>query len=692
MSDDDDRSASSSSEEDNGPSMVVSRSRRSNAGNLMSRLLALEESEQAAQTEYDSMWQEEADDQEFGGEAAEDQGDISLESSSDEDEDEGEGDEEAGERELKKQERAEGTGKKRKRGTVFQQVVPRKKVKAAMPPGTGPASEGPVEAADAPPKKKPERVSWLPTDADGPKRVSSRKLAQMNRVETQERLQEKEKHRLRTLAIMQAAEARRDREKPKAMTQAEHLAEAAAVERQNSNSLNRWEEAEKMRMEEQAAKLEAMKNRKLEGAFVRYWSGPAVWMGEEIKHVGKDGDVKAIEEAEIKKQEAEIKKQQTAVTVPSAPPVAQHPLESGSVVAGPMDIDENPVQPSHTDIEQATTGADHGATGPTQITAADEFLEGIEYWASLPDKQGPVQPVIDPPPKPDSPKPDSPKPDSPKPDSPKPDPPQPMSQPQSIERDQNTLDVQQQMSSASPIAPQAPEGLPDVSLQPPQVTEEQPVPSQPPAQIPQEPSASTLPSPPPKQELPIPPPPPAILATRNLITVVTPDLPTPPTPPSKTSKPSKHEPRDTLALLKLLLSYDPSNPRALPPPTKPPKRPKATATAATALSAAATDASHISMEPCIITGTPAHFRDPGTGLPYADARAYRLLKSVLAGGCRWSALLGCYVGTVVTGGRGAPAAGVPGWFADGTVAEEGEDGTGGGAVGAKDGKKEVVVA
>ncbi|KAI9746773.1 MAG: hypothetical protein M4579_007599, partial [Chaenotheca gracillima] len=59
--------------------------------------------------------------------------------------------------------------------------------------------------------------------------------------------------------------------------------------------------------------------------------------------------------------------------------------------------------------------------------------------------------------------------------------------------------------------------------------------------------------------------------------------------------------------------------------------------------------------PCAIY-PPAHarFRDPSTGLPYANARAYAEIQSLKRGGAVWSSLLGCYVGSSTIVARGVP--------------------------------------
>lgn len=59
-------------------------------------------------------------------------------------------------------------------------------------------------------------------------------------------------------------------------------------------------------------------------------------------------------------------------------------------------------------------------------------------------------------------------------------------------------------------------------------------------------------------------------------------------------------------------------------------------------------------EHCAITAQPAKFRDPMTGLPYANAFAYGQVQRLQNGGSRWSNLLGCYVGSSQAVARGVP--------------------------------------
>jgi vacuolar protein sorting-associated protein 72 len=66
---------------------------------------------------------------------------------------------------------------------------------------------------------------------------------------------------------------------------------------------------------------------------------------------------------------------------------------------------------------------------------------------------------------------------------------------------------------------------------------------------------------------------------------------------------------------------------------------------------------------CAVTSWTAKFRDPKTGLAYADMHQYKVIQRVLAGGCAWSGMLGCWVGPNTVGMMGRPARGVPEGFA-----------------------------
>ncbi|KAI9675336.1 MAG: hypothetical protein M1817_001239 [Caeruleum heppii] len=263
-------------------SLIAGREKRATAGNRLSNLLDRE-----ADDELELLFAEDEEDIEFAGADDDDQSDIQLESSDDSD-DHGiqpgaDGDDLEGERELQKQARTERQAKKRKtQDAFFKPPALRKKVK--IDPTT--ATDAPTTPAPRP-KKKSERVSWIPDSGEGTTRSSSRRATVQNKEVIHARMKEHEKRRLHQIAVMEAAARRKEDSKPRVMTQADRLAEAERTERQNSKSLNRWEETEKKRSEEQQAKLAALQNRHLDGPVITWWSGLAEWVNGKLTHVGK---------------------------------------------------------------------------------------------------------------------------------------------------------------------------------------------------------------------------------------------------------------------------------------------------------------------------------------------------------------------------------------------------------------------
>ena len=282
----DESSSGAASDENDGELvelMVTARAKRVTAGNRLSSLLDKE-----AKDDIDLLFaeNEEEEDVEFEEEEEEDMdaSDAELDSSSDEeDQDPATGEDDlAGEKELQKQDRLDR--KKRKAQDVLSKpVVLRKRVKIdpAATPAPG-ASSTPAPRQ----KKKSERVSWVPTPADAPTRISSRKQTVKNREVVHKRLVDSEQQRIKIMRQMEAAQKRKDAQKVKPMTQAERLEEAAKTERKNAKSLNRWEEAEKKRSEEQKAKLEALHNRQLTGPVISSWSGIARRINGKVFQVG----------------------------------------------------------------------------------------------------------------------------------------------------------------------------------------------------------------------------------------------------------------------------------------------------------------------------------------------------------------------------------------------------------------------
>lgn len=260
-------------------SLVAGRQKRATAGNRMTTLLAREEEDDDLKLLFAENMEEE--DVEFDGDAEDPASDVEFESSSD-DEDRGPAavpNDLEGEKELEKQAREERR-KKRKAQEVFKRR-PAPKAKSTNMDASGSTMQTLRQ------RKKSERVSWLPTPDEGPVRASSRKQTVQNKQVVHQRMKESEKRRRHQIEVMEAAAKRKEASKPNALTQEDRLAEAAKVEAKNAKSLNRWETAEKKRVEEQRAKLAALKNRTLEGPVLTWWSGPSKWVDGKCIGVGR---------------------------------------------------------------------------------------------------------------------------------------------------------------------------------------------------------------------------------------------------------------------------------------------------------------------------------------------------------------------------------------------------------------------
>ncbi|OQD84741.1 hypothetical protein PENANT_c012G04366 [Penicillium antarcticum] len=290
----------SSEEEVPVESLIRGRAKRSTAGLHMSALL-----EAAADDDLALLFEEVEDDNEFADEIdPEVEEDEGLESS-DDDDDQGPNatNDYEGEQQLQKDER-----KKRKQQNDLRFQTLRKRVKI------DPTAVNAVPAAPPRPKKKSERISWIPTVEDGPTRQSSRRQTMVNKEMTHARLKDSQEKRVRIIATMKEAEKRKAHLKPKKMTQEDHLAEAARVERLNSKSLNRWEQTERRKADERRARIEALQNRRLDGPVLSYWSGVATWTNGRLTRVGKI-DIKPKpdkEEAKKKKKDKEDKEKAAA--------------------------------------------------------------------------------------------------------------------------------------------------------------------------------------------------------------------------------------------------------------------------------------------------------------------------------------------------------------------------------------------
>lgn len=365
---------SSGSESDSdGPSethvewLATGRSKRSTAGNRMKSMLANEEPADA-DSDLELLFQEDDDDAGFTDKGEDDASDAQMESSDDEDENAAQADDLEGEKELEREAREKRAAARKRKA---QEAIPakfRKKVRISHPPDT------PTTTAPPPPKprpkKKSERTSWLPTATDMPTRASERKTTKLSKEQLHHQMVEREARRKKQLESMEKKAKKMEFLKKPPMTQAERLKEAEIVEKRNSKSLNRWEEAEKQREEERRAKLAALNNRRLEGPVVTFWSGIVDLSEVQLKHVGK---MVSMEEKPKRKRPSTIAT--AAANTATTSPKPETPSNATNATANAENVtDTNPMTESSKEsetskVETTSTGA-VAVTKPTLIPPA----------------------------------------------------------------------------------------------------------------------------------------------------------------------------------------------------------------------------------------------------------------------------------------------------------------------------------
>ncbi|KAI0850988.1 YL1-domain-containing protein [Daldinia vernicosa] len=353
-----------SGDEDESPRvewLATGREKRSTAGNRMKSMIAAEEPDD----DLELLFAEDEDDAGFT-DVEDDGSDVQMESSSDEEDAQENGDELEGEKELEKRAReSKQAARKRK----AQEAIPikfRKKVKIAPTPSGSSMAPEPKPR----PKKKSERISWLPSPADMPTRASKRETTMLSKEQLHQQMIEREVKRLKQVEAMEKKAKKMEALKKPPMTQAQRLAEAVIVEKKNSKSLNRWEEAEKQREEERRAKLAALNNRTLDGPVVTFWSGVGEWVDGKLKHVGK---IVTIEEKPAKKKRASI----AGHEIPTDPPSTEElgkPKESG-----PTNVDkaENKEPgPTSTEISKAKESEVKDGFTPSPTVSKEPITDG----------------------------------------------------------------------------------------------------------------------------------------------------------------------------------------------------------------------------------------------------------------------------------------------------------------------------
>ena len=268
-------SASSSSDDDSSNSeaietLVEGRAKRATAANRYNREQIVAEETQDPEDEIALLFEEqEAEEDEEFEESVDEEENLS----SSDDDDQGPNaaaDDLDGEQALQREEKAKRSLKRKAALALTTTAGLRKKVRID--------SRVPSRVSAPKPTKKKERTFLV--NENEVVRTSKRAQTQANTETVKAKLVEDEKLRIKHKAKRDKLSRQKELEKENdEMTQEERLAEAAKIERRNAKSYNRWESKEKERAEEQAAKLAAMRNRKLDGPVIGYWSGVARWTG-----------------------------------------------------------------------------------------------------------------------------------------------------------------------------------------------------------------------------------------------------------------------------------------------------------------------------------------------------------------------------------------------------------------------------
>ncbi|KAH7244305.1 YL1 nuclear protein-domain-containing protein [Fusarium redolens] len=658
--------------------LATTRKRRSTAGNRMKSMLANEEPD----SDLELLFAEDENDQGFS-DAEVNGSDVQMDSSDDEDENDNNDDDLEGEKELEKQAKERRAAQRKRKA---QEAIPakfRKKVRI------DPTTRTPAPAKPAPrPKKKSERTSWLPSAADLPTRASSRQTTRLSKEQLHQQMVEREARRIKQLAQMQKKAAKLEAMKKPPMTQEERLREAAIVEKRNSKSLNRWEEAEKQREEERRAKLAALHNRTLKGPVITFWSGIGEWMGrhmvieepakekrkrgekakgkekekaastEDKKEDGQNGEVaKAKEES----QPSQNKPPSTASTEPAA---ASDPKDTKP--ATPTKAGEDITKPTDTPSTSETSGA------PPAVPKTEDVPP---LMTMPPPPQPPPTPPSSllapaPPPSTFVPAPSPPRSQDPPPSglaAP------PLPPPTSAGSASTTNSFVAPPSGLSRPPDSKPSGVlaAPILAPPPGIGING---NAPPMMGFGSPKSNVL-APPNTSQGAMPPTLTAAAPPHNIPSVISPPPSNPSTGVISISSMTKIQPK-TITPALLTKSTSPDTPVVAQPPDSQPQPPQPSTGARNAIVFQNFDDNALkdrsiqtqiifgrkmnklskpSPAPlCVITNHPARYRDPRTGLPYYNAYAYREIQRLTRGEYRWSHILGAWVGSGTYAARGVP--------------------------------------
>jgi vacuolar protein sorting-associated protein 72 len=577
--------------------------------------------------------EEEEDAGDYEGSDPEGDDDEGMDSSSDDGDGgppkDGDQDELDGEKELKKAERADAKKKKRMQAARMRIPMWQRSKKRVQLAGDARSEDGPTER----PKKKGDRVSWLPTDADGPTRQSSRASAVQNREMTNASLKESAARSEKQKTQSQRSQERERLKKRVDLTPEERMAKAMRVEKETARDFGRWEREEAERQRIRDEQLAAKRKRGIEGPIQRFWSGSVLWEGEHIKIKRMHG-YRAIEDTNETPHArecdepsyaddvimADVSKDATSVTDLSG---SARAVDDGELTAQPMSAISGTA-----DVPQATiqmqletvvpVDSDQNSVALREVNVQDNstevalkqqsqtLLDGIYAYADQPSSTDLLSPHVR--------------------DS----------------RLQTPVGNSQLYFPSSPILHgdlHTAIGIAGRTIHPfgPQESSVEPVvPSEPLVQEQAQRSLLILEQ---FSHLDNP-----ITSVRRATMKAAKEVLIGPTPLASTLAPDAYPgfaPEEYRYLTSKMRKRGAE--QMLPPA---PAKTK-----------------------CALTSWPAKFRDPRTDLPYADLQAYKLIQRILAGGCSWSSLLGAWVGPAY-GEMGRPARGVPSGFGHSPVAKK----------------------
>lgn len=624
MSSDDESTTGTSSDESediNVTGLVATRARRGNAGNLYESLRAHLDDEDLQKELLAEDEIEDAEDYE-GSDADGDDDNDALDSSSD-DEDagppkDGEAEDLAGEKELLKAERAENNKKRKAQAaklTVPAWNKPVKKVKLANEVTADDGSSSPIGPAKR--KKKADR-------ADGeamPSRQSVRASAVANREVTQANLEESAQRARKQKATLQES-AKRQRANARAeLTLEQRLEKCKRIEKETAKELGRFEreEAERVRIREEA--LMAKRRRDLDGPIIKTVSTSGYYENGKLKikrllHGSQNVD--DILQAQKAADELEDQQDVSVVESDQAPPAQQIlSIATADNTLAEQDLQHNSSHDS-THIDEQAIERPHGE--PAVVQPQTEHNEAQTESEPLLTTRN--EPIV----------------------------------PDSMVHDGSTVQSQQHSVKNEPLDPASTPIVPLAETQTPQWAPGVESTSQRQHQTPAvlTPSATTNPSWPPG-------------ARAFQFAPITPLVPVAPAPVLK------EQAQRSLVVLESFDSLDGASSRRSktasslePTPVAqvllPDSYPSFNDEQATYLKKIRKLKQELLVKPkCALTTWTGKYKDPKTGVVFADVAAYKMLQRMIAGGCSWNTMLECWVGPAY-GQMGRPARGVPEGF------------------------------